>query len=365
MPLKIGVNALYLKPGAVGGTEIYLRSLLSAMAVIDSENSWTIFANSETPPDLMPSAPNFVWAPQPIGATFRPGRILYEQLVLPRRAAKVDILFNPGFTAPFFGTANVTVFHDLQHKRHPEYFRWFDLPFWDLLLWGSAKRSRRVITVSQSTHDDLARYYRLKSDIISHGVDPQYFAIGESRRPEKLLLCVSTLHPHKNHVRLIRAFAKFQQRYADYHLVLAGIRGFAVKEIEAEIVAHNLTTAVRITGWIPQAELFDLYARAAGMVYPSTFEGFGMPVIEAMAAQVPLACSNIEPLHSLVDGCAIEFDPLSEDAITRALYGLIESPLSIAPALARARQFSWEQAAHQTLAVIQSAATDRPRSSHM
>ena len=365
MPLKIGVNALYLKPGAVGGTEIYLRSLLSAMAGIDQENTWIIFANSETPRDLMPPVPNFIWAPQPVGATFRPGRILYEQLVLPRRAAKVDILFNPGFTAPFFGIKNVTVFHDLQNKRHPEYFRWFELPFWDLLLWASAKRSQRLITVSQSTHDDLARYYHLKSEIILHGVDPQYFDIGERRRPEKFLLCVSTLHPHKNHVRLIRAFAKFQQKNADYHLVLAGIRGFAVKEIQAEIAALNLTSSVRITGWIPQTELFDLYARAAGMVYPSTFEGFGMPVIEAMAAQVPLACSNIEPLHSLVGGCAIKFDPLSEDAITQALHRLIESPLSFGPALQWARQYSWKQAAHQTLAVIKSAATDRTRFSHM
>ncbi len=365
MPLKIGVNALYLKPGAVGGTEIYLRSLLAAMGAIDQENNWIIFANSETPRDLMPSVPNFIWAPQPVSASFRPGRILYEQLVLPSRAAKVDILFNPGFTAPFFGPTNVTVFHDLQHKRHPEYFHWFDLPFWDLLLWVSAKRSLSLITVSQSTHDDLVRYYRLQSDIILHGVNPLYFDIGERRRPEKFLLCVSTLHPHKNHVRLIRAFAKFQQRHPDYHLVLAGIRGFAVKEIEAEIVAHNLTTSVRITGWIPQADLFDLYASAAGMVYPSTFEGFGMPVIEAMAARVPLACSNIEPLHGLVGGCAIEFDPLNEDAIAQALDRLIECPLPLAPALKRARGYSWEQAARQTLAVIKSAASDRPRFSHM
>ena len=349
MPLQIGVNALYLKPGAVGGTEVYLRSLLTAMAVVDKENTWVIFANSETPEDLMPSAPNFVWAPQPVGATFRPGRMLYEQFVLPFKAAKVDILFNPGFTAPIFGRRNVTVFHDLQHKRHPEHFRWFDLPFWDLLLWASAKRSHRLITVSQSTHDDLVRYYRLESDIIPHGVDPQYFAIGEHRRPEKILLCVSTLHPHKNHLRLIRAFAKFRQTHADFQLVLAGVRGLAVKEIEAEIAALGLTNAVRITGWIPQSELLDLYARAAGMVYPSTFEGFGMPVIEAMAAQVPLACSNIEPLHSLAQGRAIEFDPGSDEAITQALVRLVDSPPPAAPALERARQFSWEQTARQTL----------------
>ena len=355
MPIKIGVNALYLKPGAVGGTEIYLRSLLAAMASIDQENFWTIFANNETPRDLMPDAPNFIWAPQPVGATFRPGRILFEQLVLPYRARQINVLFNPGFTAPVLGPKNVTVFHDLQHKRHPEYFRWYDLPFWDLLLWASARSSTRLITVSRPTHDDLARYYRLESDIIHHGVNPRYFAIGERRRPEKLVVCVSTLHPHKNHVRLIRAFARFRNSHPEYQLVLAGVRGFSATEIEAEVARFGLSAAIHITGWIPQQDLFDLYTRAAAMVYPSTFEGFGMPVIEALAAQVPLACSNIEPLHSLVDGHAIEFDPLNEDDLAGALNRVIEAPPPAAPALARARQFSWEEAARRTLEVIKSA----------
>ena len=353
MPLKIGVNALYLKPGAVGGTEVYLRSLLAAMAVVDQTNEWILFANRETVRDLVPAgAANFIWAPQPVGATFRPGRILYEQLVLPWSARHVDVLFNPGFTAPVWGTRNVTVFHDLQHKRHPEYFRKFDLPFWNALLWCSAKRSKRLIAVSASTHDDLLAYYGLESQVILHGVDPQYFAIGERRKPEQMLLCVSTLHPHKNHVRLIRAFGRFRERHPEFTLVLAGMRGFAATEVEAEIARLKLAGAVRITGWIPQPELFELYGRAAGLVYPSTFEGFGMPVIEALAAQVPLACSQIEPMHSLVDGHAVEFDPLNEEAIAAALDRLIVDPRPAGQGLERARQFSWLHAAEQTLALL-------------
>jgi glycosyltransferase involved in cell wall biosynthesis len=360
LPLKIGVNALYLKPGAVGGTEVYLRSLLAAMAVVDRENEWIIFANSETPRDLMPDAPNFVWAPQRVGATFRPGRILYEQFVLPRKAAGVDVLFNPGFTAPAFGPNSVTVFHDLQHKRHPEHFRWFDLPFWDVLLWSAAKRSARLIAVSQSTHDDLLKYYGIRSEVIPHGVDPEYFAVGERRRPEKFILCVSTLHPHKNHLRLIRAYSRFRKDHLGYGLVLAGLRGFAAVQIEAEIARLGLEAEIRITGWIPKQELFDLYARAAGVIYPSTFEGFGLPVLEAMAAQVPLASSNVEPMHGLIDGRAIEFDPLNENAIADSLEKLISAPPPPGPALGRACEFSWELAAERTLAVLISA-VKRPR----
>ena len=161
--LRIGVNALFLIPGGVGGTEIYLRNLLRALANIDSENQYIVFTNRETDAGLVPDRPNFVRASQPVRASFRPARILWEQLMLPItvRKNRLNVLFNPGFTAPLLcGCPMVTVFHDLQHKRHPEYFRWFDLPFWRFLLWSAAHRSRRLIAVSEATRVDLLRFYR-------------------------------------------------------------------------------------------------------------------------------------------------------------------------------------------------------------
>jgi hypothetical protein len=136
-PLRIGVNALYLIPGGVGGTEIYLRGLLAGLAEIDAVNRYFIFTNRETGPDLVPQRPNFQRLPQPVRAVSRPARILWEQAALPLAAVRhsLDVMLNPGFTAPVFCPCpQVTVFHDLQHKRHPEYFRWFDLPFWRLML---------------------------------------------------------------------------------------------------------------------------------------------------------------------------------------------------------------------------------------
>src|ERR1700704_1069979 len=139
--MRIGVNALYLIPGAVGGTEIYLRNLLRALAEIDSANEYFIFSNRETDEDLAPHQANFQFVQQPVRATIRPARILWEQTLLPLGVAarQVDVLLNPGFTAPIVcGCPQVTVFHDMQHKRHPEHFRWFDLPFWNFLLFWSA-----------------------------------------------------------------------------------------------------------------------------------------------------------------------------------------------------------------------------------
>src|SRR6516225_7476876 len=102
--MRIGVNALYLIPGGVGGTEIYLRSLLQALAAIDSENRYTVFTNRETGPDLIPSQENFRLAPQSVSARNRPARIIWEQTLLPIHGARlgVQVFFNPGFTAPVF-----------------------------------------------------------------------------------------------------------------------------------------------------------------------------------------------------------------------------------------------------------------------
>ncbi len=158
-PLRIGVNALYLIPGGVGGTEIYLRYLLGALGAIDRENEYFVFTNRETQADLAPAQPNFEVVPQPVRAVFRPARLFWEQTGLPLAASRLrlDVLFNPGFTAPLVcACPQVTMFHDLQHKRHPEHFRWFDLPFWRAFLWMSAHRSKLLLAPSEATQADFS-----------------------------------------------------------------------------------------------------------------------------------------------------------------------------------------------------------------
>lgn len=351
MALSIAVNALYLLPGGVGGTEIYLRSLLAAMVRIDRDNRWTIFANRETEAALVPGAPNFHFAPQPVNARNRPARILFEQFTLPRRIA-ADVIFNPGFTAPIAAsTPQVTVFHDLQHKRHPEYFRWFDLPAWRALLWASVRRSRHIIAVSEATRADLIAYYKLAPDrvtVVPHGVDERMLAIASARKPEPMLLYVSTLHPHKNHERLLRAFARLRERHPEWKLVLAGMRGFHAAAVDREIARLGLGSAVTVTGWLEREQIYALFERAGAFVYPSLFEGFGMPVSESLAAGIPTACSDIEPLRTVAGGGAWLFDPADEDAMLAALEKLVrgERP-GAAPKFE-----SWESAARKTLDVL-------------
>jgi glycosyltransferase involved in cell wall biosynthesis len=356
---RIGVNALYLIPGGVGGTEIYLRELLAALARVDSSNEYFVFTNRETGSDLVPQQPNFHWLRQNVRARFRAGRILWEQFLLPGavRQAKVDVLFNPGFTSPLWtGAPCVSVFHDLQHKRHPEHFRWFDLPFWQFLLWLSAGHSRKLIAVSEATRADLERFYgtsREKIAVVHHGVDERLFHLDRSRT-ERMLLCVSTLHPHKNLERLVRAFARSKR---DFKLVLAGMRGFHAAAVERAIAESGAGASVEITGWIPREELYRLYSRAHAFVYPSTFEGFGMPLLEAMAAGIPVACSRIAPLEEVAGDAALFFDPASEEQMSAAIERIMDdAPLRDRLATAgreRAHEFTWEKTARETLVALE------------
>jgi glycosyltransferase involved in cell wall biosynthesis len=374
--LSIGINALYLIPGRVGGTEIYLRSLLGAIAEIDPVNQYVVFTNRETDQDLVPRQANFLAVPQPVRAAFRPLRILWEQtgLVPAARRRRLDVLFNPGFTSPILAPCpTVTVFHDLQHKRYPQYFRKLDLPFWRFLLWASARRSTTLLAVSETTAQDLARYYRLRPEkirVIEHGVDPRFFDIRRRRQgitPQPYLLCVSTLHAHKNLDRLVRAFAQFRRSRPDYRLVLAGMRGFHARALEELVVELGLTEAVWLTGWIPREDLYGLFLHASAFLYPSSFEGFGMPVLEALAAGLPTACSAIEPLKQLAGPAALQFNPQDQGAILDAMTRLT-SDQDLRQRLAeagpaRAAEFSWRNAAQKTLEALQDAAGHRSRSS--
>lgn len=365
-PLRIGVNALYLIPGGVGGTEIYLRSLLAALAEIDPANQYFVFTNRETGPALAPKAANFAAVPLAVSASFRPGRILWEQTALPLHAARLglDVLFNPGFTAPLVcGCPQVTVFHDLQHKRYPEYFRWFDLPFWRFFLFWAAHLSRLLVAVSGATAQDLQRFYRLPAArirVVPHGVDPVFFEIGRRRAPERFLLAVSTLHPHKNLDGLLRAFALFRRTHPDFRLVVCGMHGFFSGPLHELRESLGLRDAVDFPGWIPRADLYDLYARAWAFLYPSLFEGFGMPILEALAAGVPTACSDREPMASIAADAALQFDPDDSSAIAGAMAQLADDD-DLRRRLAeagprRAAAFSWKTAAAQTTAALREAA---------
>jgi alpha-1,3-rhamnosyl/mannosyltransferase len=230
------------------------------------------------------------------------------------------------------------------------------LPFWNFFLFWSITVSRQIVAISGATADDLRRWYRLpdaKIRIVPSGVDPCFFELAALRRPEPFLLAVSTLHPHKNLDGLLHAFAAFRERHPEYRLVVSGLHGFFSAELHALRDRLHLADSVDFPGWIPREQLYDLYSRAAAFLYPSLFEGFGLPVLEALAAGVPTGCSEIEPMNSIAGGAALKFDPRDPSAIAEAMDRLVTDDelrhrLASAGPL-RASQFSWRTTAEGVL----------------
>jgi glycosyltransferase involved in cell wall biosynthesis len=366
MPSRIAINALYLIPGKVGGTEIYLRNVLRVLAEEDRANEYFVFRNRETGPDLVPAT--FHDCPQQVSGENRVARILYEQIRLPRELTRIraDVVFNAGFTAPLLWTSpQVTVFHDLQYKHHPEFFRWFDLPFWRVLLPLSAKRSERLVVLSNAVKNDLIRFYNYdpaRITVIPHAIESEFERIRDRRQASppqtRMLLSVSTLHPHKNVDGLLRAFKTFHASHPEWRLVIAGLKGFEAERIERLRSESHLEASTEITGWIPREDLYSLFAQAQAFVYPSRFEGFGIPVLEALTAGVPVACSRLPSLVEIAGDSARYFNPDSDAEIVAALEDVTSNQRFRPIGRSSAREI-----ARRLIDVFQDAAT-RSKNSH-
>jgi glycosyltransferase involved in cell wall biosynthesis len=383
MPARrhIGVNALYLLPGEVGGTEIYLRNLLHALAAIDSRNQYFVFTNRETGSALTPGAPNFQTIQNRLPARSRPLRLFWEQtgLALQTFRKKLDVLLNPGFTSPVLSRGGrVTVIHDLQHKHQPENFGLLELQAWNLAVWGATRRSDRIITVSEPSRQDILGTYSLPPSrvvVIAHGVEPGFFSLQENEAldrsrirglgvpDEPYLLAVSTVHPHKNWLNLLEAYRSLVDAGRPERLVASGVVGKAWKQVHRRVKELGLAERVHFLGWQPRETLLCLFKFTSALVFPSTFEGFGMPVLEALAARVPVVCSDIPVLRELADGAALFFDPASSADLAGQIRVALENEPRRQRLLARGReralQFSWQRAAEQTLAILLDAARDR------
>lgn len=369
--LRIGVNALYLIPGGVGGTEIYLRNLLKALAEIDQRNEYYLYLNRETGLDLSPEAANFAAVQTGVKAKFRPGRLLWEQTGLARATSndRLDVLFSPGFTSPRWSRGKrVTVIHDLQHRKQPENFGWLERRAWEWSVAQSVKRSDVVVTVSEASRKDVLDAYGPPQDkvrVIGHGVEPELMRLWEREEysidllhaagvPEgRFLLALSTVHPHKNWDRLLAAFKLLRERGADLRLVICGLPGKSWDDLRRKIDDEGLEGRVKVLGWQSRETVLALFRFAEALVFPSTFEGFGMPVLEAMAAGTPVVCSDIPPLRETAEGCATFFDPASAESIAEA----VEKTLGnddrrvhlVEQGVRRAESFTWRRAAEQTL----------------
>lgn len=375
--MRIGINALYLIPDRVGGSEIYLRRLLEGLAKIDPVNHYVIFTNRENRGSF-PLAENFSEHNCPMRALFRPGRIFWEQAVLPRRVRKerLDLLHSPGFTAPLFlSCPSVVTVLDTIYLEFPETFPPGARRAMRLLARLSASRARRVIALSRHSRDRILRVMRVRPE----AVEVVYLASGlpDSGQPSEektkgvlhrygirypYILTVSAAHPHKNLLRLVEAYYQARREGVGHCLVMMGVKHPRYFQRLRETVRRlGLEAEVVFTGWVSEDDKSVIYSAADLLVYPSLLEGFGLPVVEAMARGVPVACSGVPSLAEAAGSAARFFDPHSVEEMSAAIGEVLGDPRLRAELAAAGRAhaagFSWEETARRTLAVYRSAAS--------
>jgi glycosyltransferase involved in cell wall biosynthesis len=297
-------------------------------------------------------------------------RLLWQQMLSPHQArrAQPDILHVPGFDAPVWRPCPVVLTcHDLIGKLFPQNLPPVSRFYWSRWLPWSLRFADAIIADSEATRRDIMRLTTVPGDRITVtplGVDAHFhpvpFASQEIVRtryqlPEHYLLYVGTLEPRKGVDTLIDAFAQLTIRFPEHHLVLGGKKGWYWEPILRAIEEHRLDARVHVTGYVADEDLPALYSAAAVFVLPSRYEGFGLPVLEAMACGVPVVCSNSSSLPEVAGDAGLQVPPDSPDRLAQALAAVLENPALAEDmrdkGLAQARRFTWERTAQATLEV--------------
>ena len=360
--LHVGLNLIFLVPGQTGGMEVYARELVPRLAAIDDLRV-TAFVNREAAGEDFGCEQVVV----PVAATSRLQWVRGEQLLLPRIAAArgIDLLHSLGSTAPVRGAfEKVVTVHDLMYKVIPDaHFGVRGLGM-RVLVPAAVRTSDRVIAISDATREDLRRALHVpetKVAVVPQGVSPATVVPTPETElrgrldlgGRRVLLTVSAKRPHKNLLRLIEAFALLREPRPV--LVLPGYPTPHEAELRARAEQLRVTADVRFPAWVSSADLEGLYRLADAFVFPSLYEGFGLPVLEAMARGVPVATSGRGSLSEVAGDAALLFDPESVPAITAALRVLLEEPAAAADLRERgsrqASGFTWDQTASRTRAV--------------
>jgi glycosyltransferase involved in cell wall biosynthesis len=368
-PTHVGLNLIFLVPGETGGMEVAARELIPALlAEAPPGMRFTAFINREATLDadgpwgeLLPAVT------VPVNARNRVQWVLGEQTLLPRMAARagVDLVHSLASTAPLWGRfRRVTTVHDLIYARFPEAHAGIRDRGMRVLVPWAVRRSDRVIADSQSTREDLIGLLGIGAERI----DVVPLGLGTVRRSEPLperdvrarfdlgerpvLLSLSAKRPHKNLLALIGALARLAPEGRPV-LVLPGYPTAHETELRERARALEVDGDIRFPAWVSAEELEGLWKVARAFVFPSLYEGFGLPVLEAMARGVPVACSNASSLPEVAGDASLLFDPCDEPAIAEALRRLLDDPALSerlrARGLDRVREFTWERTARLTL----------------
>jgi len=363
--MHIGLNLVFLVPDETGGMEIYARHLIESLGRARPDIRLTALINRNAAGKPGPWN-DIETVTVPVDSRNRFAWVLADQLLVPPLAmrAKVDLLHSPANLAPAWGRYKrmVTV-HDLIHKTFPEAHEGLKSKAVGVIMPLGIRRSHRLIADSESTKADLQRLEHEpadKIDVVPLGLDVPH---PERALPEqqirdtydlgdrKVALSLSAKRPHKNLIRLLDALATLTEAERPV-LVIPGYPTWHEQELNDHARKLGIEKDVRILGWVDEPEIEAFYAAASCFVFPSLYEGFGLPVLEAMQRGVPVACSNRSSLPEVAGDAALLFDPENTNEIAEAMQTLLKGGEEVErlkeAGKARSSAFTWDATARAT-----------------
>jgi glycosyltransferase involved in cell wall biosynthesis len=346
------------------GNEVYIRNLLSQFARLDGDNEFLAYLAK---PQAQLEVPRSVETRM---VSANPFRRLGFDLPLRLRIDRPDLL-HVQYTGPLFANVPLVVsVHDVSYLECPQYFTRFRATQLKLTVKRTVERAAAVLTPSEFSRTAILRHYSIdpgKVVVVSNAVSPVFRPIERQvaaaaverdfqiRGP--FVLMVGDLQPRKNHLGLLRAFENVLRSHPHlpHRLVFVGKETWYSKELHRAVASSGIRDRVDFTGFIEDADLVHFYGACDLFVFPSFYEGFGLPILEAMACGRAVACSSITAMPEVADGAGILFNPHSSEEMTRAIADVLLDPELRARlerlGTQRAAHFSWEQAARGTLEV--------------
>ncbi len=377
--MRIGISTSVVQRGKTGVAQ-YVFALLRAFSRFTKEHEFLLLVLEEDVPlfaQFGDSGFKVVTVPEAFRSPVR--NILWHQVRLPAIARKraFDVLHIPSYRRLVWQRpcALVGTIHDLAPFQVAKKYDWKRMFYGKVVAKRLARRQDKIIAISQNTASDIARYFNIGGEtvqVVYNGIDHERFnpvsrdtarqrIAGKQRFDRPFFLYVARLeHPGKNHVRLISAFEEFKAAaHSEWQLVFAGSDWHGAEEIHRAISDSLFAADIRCLGFVPDSDLPDLYRAADVFVYPSLYEGFGLPPLEAMACGTPVIASRCGSLGEVLGTAAAIVEPEDIHTIARELYILATDSAARnryrAAGLAQAAKFDWARTAEQTLEVYRRA----------
>ncbi len=362
--MNIGIEAERANNPVKTGVEHYAKELIVHLAKIDQKNNYTLYLREQPESWFFDLPKNFVLRIIPFPKFWTQLRVSYEMF-----RNKPDVLFVPASALPLIHPNSVITIHDIAWIHFPEAFTGFMKTYLNFSTFQAVTNAKKIIAVSEATKNDLIKKYRLNSTkivVVPHGYEssPKDFnnLSDEIRNqlPEKYVLFLSTLQPRKNLEKLITAFRLLKEENPDlpHKLVVVGKPGWKFEQI-LRTIDENKDIVVYLKH-ISDSDRWPVYNKADVFVYPSLYEGFGMPLLEAFECEVPAAVANNSSLPEVGGDAALYFDPNSEEEMKNTMKKLIDDSELRAQLIRKGKErlslYSWERCAKETLEVLEEAA---------